>query len=1404
MVAVSRCGLSVFRGEAPQFSVTRESRRRDCRVLRAQPQFFGKIRFGRDRIFVGVQTHHRPIYPLGQVKESPYPVTVDFEIVVFGRRAPVPDNNTLQQRCIYVEAMEVDRLLDACVQDAELLEFTMLTLPEPFKTDWGATVAQKLLHRFEQTGSLGDLDRAITANEQAVASTPYDHPDRAGRVNNLGIALQRRFERTGSMTDLDRSITMIEDAVTSNPDDRPSHAAMRNNLGLALWRRFERTGSMDELDRAISVLEQAVISTPDDHPDRVMYLINLGTTLRSRFVRTGSMDDLDRAIAISEQAVASVQEGNPDRAPMLNNLGIALHSRFERTGSMDDLDRAITMNQLAATSTPNDHADHAMYLCNLGIALRSRFERTGSMEDLNWAITTDEQAVASTPDDHPDRVIMLTTLGNALRSRFVRTGSVEDLDRAISTNKRAVTSIPNDHPDRAMYLSNLGSALQTRFDRIGSMDDLDQAILIEGQSVATTPENHPSLPGRLHNLGTALQSRFKRMGRIGDLDQAIATEERAVAAVPDDHPDRAIMFNSLGDALQRRFERTGLMDDLEKAIATNERAVASTPDNHPNRAGRLDMLGTALHLRFQRTGSMDDLDRAIATNEQAVISTPDDHPDRAARLNNLANPLHSRFERTGSMDDLNRAITTYDLAVQSTPDDHPDRSGRINNLGCALQSRFERTGSMDDLDRAIITNEQAVTLTPNNNPDRAARLNNLGIALQSRFQRIGSIDDLNRAVTTSEEAVASIPDDHLNHATMLNNLGIALQRRYERTGSVEDLDLAIRVNEQAVASIPDDHPDRAAQLYNLGRALQSRFERIGSTDDLERAITSIERAVWMETAPPSIRLKAASSCSDLLIAQKDYNRAKPILLAAVHLLPTISSRTLKRSDQQYNISQFANITSRAVALCLGDAEDPYKPLQLLELGRGILISLQLEVRSDISVLAASYPDLAKNFQELRDRIDSPETLDLSVIVGSSLTSNPPSTVDPSKPIAERRALIKQFENLLRSIRSLQGFENFLQGPSKSELLSLAKDGPIVVFNVSELRSDAFLLEGNRIRQLQLPSLKQTELDKISHRFLNAVQNATRVKTYSNSKSEILEILAWLWNVAVEPVLDELGFTKTPSEKEAWPRLWWVSSGLLTMLPIHAAGYHSPGSLRNALDRVISSYAPTLKSLAYAWEKLKKSEAQETQKALLIAMPKTTAMRDLPFAEKEIHELQDLLPSVIQITVTFSPTRADTLSLIQEHQIVHLACHAQVSSEDPSQSKIFLSDWTKAPLTFSELTSLNIPISQFAYLSACHTSSTRNPSLLDESISLSSAFQLAGYPSVIGTLWQVHDEYSPTIGKKVYHFMLNGCDRVNTRRSAEGLHRAIRSLKDKTRAVPGTTRRVTTDPLVWASYIHLGV
>ena len=140
-----------------------------------------------------------------------------------------------------------------------------------------------------------------------------------------------------------------------------------------------------------------------------------------------------------------------------------------------------------------------------------------------------------------------------------------------------------------------------------------------------------------------------------------------------------------------------------------------------------------------------------------------------------------------------------------------------------------------------------------------------------------------------------------------------------------------------------------------------------------------------------------------------------------------------------------------------------------------------------------------------------------------------------------------------------------------------------------------------------------------------------------------------------------------------------------------------------------------------------------------------------------------------------------------------------------QSKLLLSDWQTEPLTVLDLISQNLESSQLAYLSACHTASTRDLSLLDEAIHLASAIQMAGYPSVIGSLWQVVDEHSAVVAKEAYSWMLEGAENyVDVQKSAEALHRAVSRLREKTRTVPRSARKNQSDPLVWASYIHMGI
>ena len=585
----------------------------------------------------------------------------------------------------------------------------------------------------------------------------------------------------------------------------------------------------------------------------------------------------------------------------------------------------------------------------------------------------------------------------------------------------------------------------------------------------------------------------------------------------------------------------------------------------------------------------------------------------------------------------------------------------------------------------------------------------------------------------------------------------------------------------------------------------------------------MEQGTKCNAATPSHRLETARACADLLIRQGMFARAKTILEAAVHLLPRLAPRHLKHTDAQFNISQFVNLTNRAVSLSLETMDDSYRALQLLEVGRGILASLQLEIRSDISVLAANHPELAHQFQELRNQIDSPSsTLERTMIQDQSGRV----TANSSRVISNRRTLLNQFDDLIVHIRSQHGFENFLQGPSKSELLLLAEQGPIVVFNVSDIRSDSFLITTADICCVRLPSLSldsvkhfaKVNMGKVKQRKLNPTEsdvqsgakgippggdadiNAKRKAMLISNEApsnEMRTILKWLWDCAVNPVLKELGLTETP-ENEHWPHVWWITSGLLSRFPIHAAGDHVNGSNANAMDRVISSYVPTLKSLAYSREKGKiQFDNAEASTALLVAMPTTPSQSALPCAEKEVKEVGALIANRITKTIVLQPSKSEVLNSLAGCHVVHFACHGESNPDDPSKSRLLLQDWKDDPLSVADITPLNLGNAAFAYLSACSAADSQVESLLDEGIHLAGAFQLAGFQSVVGTLWHISDEHSAKVAVDVYRELFKKSGRIHPEGVARALHLAVRKLRSE---MEGKFE----DSLFWSPYIHMDI
>ena len=1181
-------------------------------------------------------------------------------------------------------------------------------------------------------------------------------PSLAEKAGEVAFTWLEQAQDTTNLTLITATVLLWRRIVASTRADHPDRAEYLHNLALAMRIRYGRTGSLEDLKEAIKAGREAVDSAFGDHPGQTMFLYNLGAMLWARFERTSNPEDLEEAIIAYRRVVDSALTNDPDRAMYLTALGVTLHCRFRQTGAQADLDEAITAGRAAVETSPGDHPDRAKYLSNLSAALRDQFERTGVQVDLDEAITIGRAAVETSPGGHPDRAICLCNLCHALRIRFEQTGVQADLDEAVTIGRAAVEATPGDHPHRAACLSNLGSALEVRFEQVGALVDLDEAIVTARAAVEATPMDHINQVRYLYNLGNALIIRFERMDAQADLDEAIITARAAVKAIPTGDPHRGSFLSSLGVALRVRFERLGALADLDEAITTGRAAVEATPTGHPYRAMCLSNLGGAVRCRFERTGAHIDLDQAITLARAAVEATQTDHLNRAMYLSNLSGALHARFERRGVLADLDEAIVVGRQAVHAAPDDHPERAKYLTIVSNALGDRFRRTGTRADLDEAI---------------------------------------------NAGRQCLQAVPDGHPLRATCLSNFGITLRVHAKRTGAQTDLDEAIATSRAAVGATPIDHPDRAMRLCNLGVALRTR----GTQADLDEAITTYVQAAEVMSGAPSVRIDAAWSAASLAV-QTSTRRAAGLLETAVRLLPETASRRLDRGDQQYALAKSFGLASDAAALALADdadsvGEEPaVRALRLLELGHGVMLSQALDTRSDLTDLHARHPALAARFIALRDQLD--QVGDTSVLAGDARVSDGWG----EHRVEDRHQLAAQFTVTVAEIRGLDGFETFLLPPEPDRLMRLAEHGPVVVINVSRYRSDAILLRPEGITSIPLPDfVRGVVIDRIRtfHQALGAAHDSDASSHQRSDAQDALdEVLGWLWDAAAWPILDKLGYQHTPAPGTTWPRVWWVSGGIVGFLPVHAAGHHreppGPDGRHTVMDRVISSYTPTVRALGYARERATASAADA--RALIVAMPTTPGI-DSPLrhvvTEADLVHAQlpgsTLLIEEPAATEADLPTRATVVAHLSECAIAHFACHGSSHPVDPSQNLLLLHDHEIDPLTVTSLASIRLDQARLAYLSACRTAFNPSTDLADEAIHLTTAFQLAGYPHVVGTFWEIDDALAVRVADTFYTALATGPNMIDTRGAAQALHHAVRAIRDE---LPGT-------PSLWAAYLHAG-
>ncbi|KAG8919017.1 hypothetical protein FRC02_001987 [Tulasnella sp. 418] len=1078
-----------------------------------------------------------------------------------------------------------------------------------------------------------------------------------------------------------------------------------------------------------------------------------------------------------------------DDCDALVRKGVDAIVRYKK-GDTGYLMRAIHYFRHALTVIPRDSSYQHLSLsivANLGAALHDLYEHTKDQEKLEEAIVCNWMALIVLPEYLPERFSLLWNMGQSLQARYSYDGNIEDLKAAIIFYKGALLLYQEGDGSRCDVLRALARVLIMQFQVEGDLADLNLAIDHLRNAMMVSSEGNTPHSGVVIELVKGLVHRFLKERGWADLEESLGHCRRLRQIdSSSDGSKRGKQLNTLILLLRALFMDQGNLEVLTELIGCYQDLLSLLQGDDPNRLDYLSGFSYHLHYLFTLQGDIKSLYHSIKLQREVLRYCLPGSCIQGIALTRLANALTSRFHMEGNLQDLDDALQYHTEAHHASIAQSGDSSLPLHNIAVTLSIRFTEMKDSNDLQKAINCQREALSIGRQEEIDRSRSLTSLGGLLYQQFMLTDKLDDLEQAHDLSREAIVLLPKQHPHFPWALGSLSNILLSLAKVEEDSDTLALSIKGYGLALHAAPRDDPLFGDILHNLGVAYTASVIQFHQVKHVDRACKFLRASSKHSTA--ALQHRFEYSCTWAHFAHilhhhtrlEAYQQCILLLHRFLFVRPAIPSRhrTLSRALRPSLICDAAS--------CAIDADQSQKAVEFLEQGRTVLWSHLNQYRTPLEDLGNVSPDLAKQLDHLGKRLERS-----AVLVGPQ-----GDTFTMRDEAAERhRRWIKKWNYVLHKIRKLPGFERFLDTIPFDVLQGAAENGPIVILNISNFRSDAIIIQQAQDTVpliVPLPETSPRHIERLYAEFSNALaadQEQIRGK-------KVISLLRLLWSDIVEPVVHSLLGSGVP----VGSRVWWCPTSKLSMLPIHAAGpYRQKKS--NLPDIFISSYIPTLSTLLKL--KLIRNQVDPTQhrdlyprvpKMLLVAQPTAPGHPEIKCALEEIDVIRRINPSV-EVLQGRENDHNTVQSKIRTHNWVHFACHGTQRLNQPFDSCFQLHD---KPLTVLEIIKDQLPEAEFAFLGACH-GAAGDPHTPDEIIHLASALQFSGFRSVIGTLWQMADIDGPIVAEEVYKFLFrrvgsadgdNGV--VDYRDTAEALNRATKVLVRK--GVPVDR---------WINFVHIG-
>ncbi|KAH6970643.1 CHAT domain-containing protein [Ilyonectria sp. MPI-CAGE-AT-0026] len=1253
--------------------------------------------------------------------------------------------------------------------------------------------AQCLLWKYRITGEIAHLDTAVRLAKQAAASLPSKYPRQHSIIlHRLALSLHERYLINQTRSDLDEAIELERQNLSVlSSTCYLSHV----NLASLLSELHIVTGSTADLEESMELaasqlvrghyspcarggcgqipnilsiaqtkevadrLGTALETMQDCHPQKARYLSSLALMHTMRVEKAA-------AIQYAREAIDLVSDNHPDFPWHLCCLVLCLDASFTETGNASVLEEMITLAEQARDLSAQDHAGKPFYSTVLSITLYRRFGSTTRSSDLNqaieYAIEAFNMAHGDTLPDRHNRYLASYHLSLCLQDKYLREGHLSDLEQAKQLHRESQICIRALDQGGAFFSWLRDSHNGPYSVHLGTNTKGSFELRNKGHVHAILPDKL-NCHGRLFALANEYFQYYED-GIEDYLSSALQLCDSSLESICEAHIAHSARLHLRGRCYEEFYNRSlsdgsgdddrrNRIDDLTMAISTFRELIDRLPFDDPLRSDVLFRLGRLYSDKLYYNCAIEDVKLALEVHQECLDLTPEGHSDRGVWLRHLGCTKNTAYHLFGDKANLDEALSLLEQAKELNTGDIVHRQALVPSLATTYRRKFDTTRDLKDIDSAIKVYHDAESLY-SNPVGRNLILTWLGGAYLHRYGLTKAPADVNEAVSNLEQALDTIPKSSENSERL--NILISLARCYLRkhghAGAMADLDAATKYAQDAANVTSPDDSQYLSVLEVLGSCYHQRFQVTKQDDDIRLAIETDEEALWQSLSNVNISdvLEVAQRLLKAYILVKNWHKGFQFAEYALELIPLYTPRYLQISEAQALLSKVNGLASLAAAFSLELGNDDQDTLATLERGRGVVADYVYDLRVDFDSRKFSGMD-----PEMRRTLVS----NLSQLEGPSRDLDD----SPGLPADQARSSLGRLTRKIAASKSLDALvgefnkriHGYRVGPRNANFSVFTKKGPIVIINVS-YRCDAFLIK-NMIEVLHLPKLSREEIDR-------------RLQEENMGSTKVLE---WLWDTITGPVLDKLGYTQSPADGE-WPQVCWIATGALSRFPLHAAGYHTDLSGKTVLDRVMSSYSSSFTAIKEgAW----KDQGPSSTKAVMVAMQNTPGSKSLPSATKELSIVRGLCESMSLESIEPARFTKHVLSELKDCHIFHFAGHGVTDQTNPLKSHLRLEDWKTQPLTVANLLNMNLRDNPpfLAYLSACGTSRIKDKRLLDESLHLISACQLAGFRHVIGTLWEVDDEACVDVAKITYSEMRDAGMEDDS--VCRGLHKAVRAMRD---------------------------